>query len=189
MTLLAGCGVTTVNPIGISSGAAQDESLLGVWRIDTPASKKDPGGYALVFFYPYKDGHLQAVMLGVSKDHKSSETKCRDCWLNVDIFTGKAGDNRIFNVKFISSGGEQVTTQTQDYIPFLYRFDPDGTMHVFMLSSGAADALHKGGVAGTYDDKSKRARLTADPKSLDRFFAKNAQSLFTDPYAVLRRVN
>jgi hypothetical protein len=179
LALLCGC-TTTDNPIGISGGAQVDARLVGGWKGVFADQYSDKVKYQVVFL-PGEKGALAAIVAGWTLEGGQ--------WAVYEVVAGRAGDHTVLNMRSVIENGAPAR-ETSAYIPSLYRFEPDGSLRLFMLSEQAvADAIQSGRLAGTMGTGQLATnRITADPQSLDDFFAEAAPALFTEPYAVLQPI-
>ena len=203
LAILAGCsGITTNNPVGISRGSQMDARLIGGWRVVEAEGKQMPrtGGAGYLFFLPRKEGGYTGVSLGWNEP----PTAKPDIAL-FDIVTGRIGTTGIINVRIVDQSGKPVDTKDSSYWPGLYRFDREGRLHIYIFSEQGTklveSAVQNHRLAGTseehsYDkdssgkkNKTVSVHITADPKSLDAYFAANAPLIFTEPIYTLERVH
>src|SRR5262245_21468764 len=184
--ILSGCA-TTANPIGISGGAQTDVRLIGGWKVVAAADLKDDKE-AYVFFLPRKEGGLQAIVVGWNPKEISNPNESG--LETYEVVTGKVGDLTIINARRPPNG--EVSNASSGYSQLLYRFEADGSLQVSVLSSdwdgAVADAIRSGRIAGTLP-KYGAGHATADPQSLDAFFAQVVPMLSAEPAATLRPLN
>jgi hypothetical protein len=202
LAILSGCSsIRTDNPVGISGGAQTDSRLVGRW-IPLKADGKEvpPTGHSDLFLLPRKDGGYTGVIVGWDV----GPTPDSDVIL-LNIIVGRAGIEGMLNVQFLSENGKPAEDSDKGYWPMLYRIDGDGRLHVYDTSDNGIklveSAVQSHRLAGTSDeqsygkddsgkdDKVIHVHITADPKSLDAYFAENASLIFTKPMYTFERVN
>jgi hypothetical protein len=199
--MLAGCGdVSTQYPVGSTTGLALDPALVGTWL---PYAEKDGvertadgkvAGY--VHILPTREGHFDIVMISLpGKPDESGE------YTVFQATAGRAGGNRFLNVIMLSPAGEKPQTVPEHgTVPVLYRFEANGDLAIFKLNEDKAmGAVKAGTLAGTiakntykfggkdYEGTSS-VRITADPPTLDAFFAKPSVIDLFEKLGVLKKV-
>ena len=178
---LGGCYPTSQEAIGISNGPAVDAKLYGVWQ----GRIANQNGNVYLFFLARAPAPAQAMLVrpGDAPNEKGD-------WASFSIVLGKAGSNGIVNALF--DGGGVPRDENPDFVPLLYRFEADGTLHLYALDTIALeDAVRANRLAGGIVQNGKNAdvTLTGDPKTLDAFFAANSAKFFTQLFGSFRRVN
>lgn len=202
LTLLSACNsLRTDNPIGASTEYGLDKRLIGAWRmVDPRRDDKIPDhGAGFMFLLPLKEGGLHGVIESWTFKAPRSDS------LEFDVTPGMAGDNLFANVRRLSENGEASEPEPSDYLPFLYRFEADGTLSVWGWSDDGLnmikDSIENGRLMGTVtiqsygpDDQGQAMKpsigisITADQKSLDAFFARNGRAIFTERKYSFRRI-
>ncbi len=177
---LCGCYPTTREAIGISKGVASDPALMGTWQGHVTGDQ----GITYLFFLTHPPEPEQAMIVRVGDGKDPGE------WSSFSIVLGKAGANTILNAVF--ENGSLPRDENEDYTPLLYRFEPDGALHLYLMNSLAAeDAVRANRLGGEVVSAGKTAdvTLTGDPQIIDEYFAANATKLFTVDFGTFRRVN
>ncbi len=177
LPMVSACTVlSTENPIGISSTISTDSRLLGGWKLVSADTGDTGRNYA--FVEPREAGGLHTTVISWEplyildpQEHYRS---------TYEIITGRVGEHRFINARPLLERGEPASELTLEsgYFPILYRFQKDGSVQFFGEIEGTIiDAIESGRVSGTAVDGN--IRLTADPQSLDAFFAEAAPTVFS----------
>ena len=176
---LSACYDTTTHPLGTTAGIKPDPALTGTWRGVNSDGK--PGYF---HFLPQTDGSITVVIV---EDGTGSND-----WNVATITTTKLGPNRLMNARLVEGDGKPVTDQPAGTVPVLYRIDAQGTLTLALPHEETLRAAVKAGrikghnADGAYGD----VTLTADPKTLDAFFAApDTAKLFSEPFYTLHRVH
>lgn len=184
--MLAGCGeVSTQYPVGSTTGLTSDPALIGTWwpraeKGDDVERTADGNHAGYIHVLPTREGQFEIVL--VSLPVKPGDTGDFEVYR---ASSGRAGENRFLNVVMLSPAGEEpLTAPKHGTTPILYRFEANGDLTLFKLDTDKTTAAVKAGViAGTiekntykYDGKEYEGTpdvtITADPATLDAFFAK-----------------
>jgi hypothetical protein len=176
---LSGCYDTTTHPLGTTAGIKPDPVLTGTWAgVD---SNGKPGYF---HFLPQSDGSITVIIV--------EDGKIDNDWNVGAITTTKLGANRLMNARLVQGNGKPVTDQPPGTVPVLYRIDAKGTLTVALPHEETMrDAVKAGRIKGHAEDGAYGdVTITADPKTLDAFFARpDIDKLFSTPFFTLHRVH
>ncbi|MBV8978097.1 MAG: hypothetical protein JO261_12905 [Alphaproteobacteria bacterium] len=178
--IVAAClPVTTDHPIGSTVGFRPDPRLIGLWK-GHGEGKDDGDGYFA--FLRNADGGMTAMLLTFEND--------ADQWDVYDAQIATLGANHIMNVRARSKNGERANEEdAKQIIPIRYDIGRNGKLTLSLLDdkkTAAAIRAHKIKGESKADDD---ARLTAEPKELDAFFAtKEGAALFSAKFVVLTKM-
>jgi hypothetical protein len=179
---LAAClPVTTDNPIGSTAGFKPDPALIGMWK-GRGVDKDDKDGYFA--FLRNEDGSMTATLTTFESDADQ-----------LDVYQAQVvslGANHIMNVRARSQNGTPANEEdARQIIPIRYDIGKDGKLTLFLLDDKKTTAAIKAGqLKGTVREGSDGdGHITADPKSLDAFFAtKEGAALFGAKLVTLTKV-
>jgi hypothetical protein len=175
--------VTTKNPVGTTAGFKQDESLIGVWKVEPDKDNKDDK-QGFIAFLNAEDGAMTGVMLAPGKDAGD--------WSTYNLKLATLGGNHYMNAWSVLNDGRPADAdEAKADILLLYRLGKDGKLTLYLLDDDkAAAAIKAGKIKGDIPtSNSGDVHITADEKSLDKFFAtKDGAALFVKPLAVMDRV-
>ncbi len=178
MLVLAACyPPTTSHPLGTTGGARPDPALSGTWK-----GINSDGKPFYLHLLPQSDGTLSAVLV-------ESGPKAED-WNVVTATTATLGANRYMNARMLWTNGKPEGAPPGT-VPVLYRFDAKGALTFALMDEDAVKAaIAAGRIKGTVEKgQFGDAKITADPKALDAFFASPAVTkLFADPLFTVRKV-
>lgn len=180
--VLTGClPVTTSSPIGTTVATNPDSKLTGLWSGNFGTS---PNG-AYIAFYAPRDGVRKIVLLAPPMPDGEGG------WLAFEAHPATLGGNTYLDAREMDDGGKPPDPRLA-HIPILYTISHDGILALYLVDENAArTAIARGAIGGNVEPgKFGDVIITADPATLDRFFASdNGRALFTKPLAILRRVN
>jgi hypothetical protein len=179
---LAAClPVTSDNPIGSTAGFKPDPALVGLWK-GHGQDKDDKDVYFA--FLQNEDGGMTALLITPEKDAGD--------WGTYDLKIATLGHSHIMNVRpGLKNGKPDTDEDAGETIPIRYDLAKDGKVTLMLLDDKAtAAAIKAGKIKGTVREGSEDdGHITADPKSLDAFFAtKEGAALFSAKLAVLTRM-
>jgi len=177
LPIFSACTVlSTENPIGISTATSIDSRLLGGWKLVSADSGDTGKNY--VFVEPREEGSLHATVISWEPlyildpmEHYRS---------TFEIITGRVGEHRFINARPLLERDLPASELTLEsgYFPILYRLQEDGSVQFYGEIEGAIiEAIESDRVSGTAANGN--IRLTADPQSLDAFFAEAAPTVFS----------
>ena len=177
LPMFSACTVlSTENPIGISTSISTDSRLLGGWKL-VSADTGDTGRN-FAFVEPRAEGGLHATVISWEplyildpKEHYRS---------TFEIITGRVGEHRFINARPLLERDLPASELTLEsgYFPILYSLQEDGSVQFYGEIEGAIiEAIESDRVSGTAANGN--IRLTADPQSLDAFFAEAAPTVFS----------
>ena len=176
--------VTTKNPVGTTAGFKQDASIVGVWTVEPQKDNPDDKQGFLAFLNAEEDGAMTAIMVAPGKDAGD--------WSSYNLKLATLGQNHFMNVWTLTNNGKPADKdEAEADILLMYRLGKDGKLTLYMLDDEkTALAVKAGKIGGEVQPGSTGdVRLTADEKSLDKFFAtKEGAALFVKPFAVMDRV-
>jgi hypothetical protein len=177
--------VTSDNPIGSTVGFRPDPALLGVWKGRGSGKEPEDMKYAYFAFFRNDDGvGMSAMLMTFESD--------ADQWTVYDAQVATLGANHIMNVRERSQNGTSANEEdARQLIPVRYDIGKDGKLTLSLLDDKAtAAAIKAGKLKGTVQQGSENdGHITADPKSLDAFFAsKQGAALFSAKLVTLVRV-
>jgi hypothetical protein len=202
LAILSGCSsIRTDNPVGISGGAQTDATLVGGWRVVEAQPKQiPPGGAGYLFFLPQKEGGYTGVWMAWN-----TPAAAKPDIVLFSIVTGRLGTAGIISARIVEMNGKPPSHIEPGYWPMLYRLDGNGRLHLFDASfegiklvenavkshrlAGTSEEQSGGKDASGKEIKTIHVRLTADPKSLDEYFAANASLIFTEPAFTFEHVD
>jgi hypothetical protein len=179
-SILTAClPVSSSSPLGTTVSPTPAPLLTGMWkgRLGTSASA------AYITIYPAHDGMRKIVVLAPPAPGDEGGSM---------VFEARAamlGRNTYLDAREID---DERKAPKAKHVPVLYRINGDGFLVLYLIDEKAARmSIEKGAIAGTVEaGEFGDIRITADPATLDRFFASNAgRALFTRPLGILQRVN
>ncbi len=177
--------VTTDNPIGSTVGFKPDPALIGLWK--GHGGDKEPGDMKYAYFAFFRDDDgvgMSAMLMTFESD--------ADQWTIYDAQLATLGANHIMNVREASQNGKPANEEDRrQLIPLRYDIGKDGKLTLSLLDDKAtAAAIKAGKLKGTVQEGTGNdSHITADPKSLDAFFAtKQGAALFGAKFVTLVRV-
>lgn len=181
-TVLTGClPVTTSSPIGTTVATNADPQLTGLWKGKLGTSP----GVAYVAFYPPRDGARRIVLLAPPTHDGEGG------WMVFEARAATLGGNAFLDAREIEEDGKAPDPRLAHF-PALYKVRGDGSLVLYLIDENAArTAIEKGAIAGKVEPgEFGDVIITADPATLDRFFASGAgRALFAKPLGILQRVN
>ena len=173
---LASACVTSTVPVGTSQGGPIDMRLVGMWKGELENGGPDKNFY--LFIFPGRDE------TGLEAAYRNLD---RNDWESFRLITGTTGDVTFANFQPIAADGHE-PPPPDGYAPFVYRFQPNGSVRLFGESERArevvSDAIAKGSLAG--ENSGESSRITADPATLDAFFAHVGPMFWNKFLATLR---
>ena len=181
LILTACLPVSTISPLGTTVSPAPAPLLTGMWRgrLGTSASP------AYIAIYPAHDGLRKIVVLGPPNSSEDG---------GLMVFEARAamlGGNTYLDTRDVDDDRKTPEAKLA-HVPVLYKTSADGHLALYLIDEKVARmSIEKGAIAGTVEPgEFGDVRITADPATLDRFFASSAgRALFTRPLGILQRVN
>jgi len=177
--------VTSDNPIGSTVGFKPDPALVGLWKGQGGDKEPKDIKYAYFAFFRNDDGvGMSATLMTFEPD--------ADQWTVYDAQVATLGANHIMNARERSQNGTSANEEDRrQLIPLRYDIAKDGKLTLSLLDEKATAAAIKGGkLKGTVQEGTGGdCHITADPKSLDAFFAsKQGAALFSAKLVTLVKV-
>jgi hypothetical protein len=180
--ILAACYPTTQVPIGSTGPTTPDTRLIGSWL----GQIGDGPETIYLFFMPRGTDQAEALLVEPAQGQEDGS------WSSYTVLNGYAGTHAVLNARAVLDDGKPAESADEGYTPLLYRFEEDGSLHLFLLDESATKAaIRSGKIAGTIKEESytDSITLTADGKTLDTFFATpEGIALFAKPFGVFRRI-
>jgi len=181
-SILTAClPVSSSSPLGTTVSPTPAPLLTGMWkgRLGTSASA------AYIAIYPAHGGMRKIVVLAPPTPNDEGGS------MVLDARAAMLGGNTYLDAREIDDERKAPEAKLA-HVPVLYRISGDGFLVLYLIDEKAARmSIEKGAIAGTVEPgEFGDVRITADPATLDRFFASNAgRALFTRPLGILQRVN
>jgi hypothetical protein len=176
--------VTTKNPVGTTAGFKQDESIVGLWKVEPGKDSKDDKQGFLAFLTAEDGNAMTALMIAPGKDAGD--------WGVYNLKLATLGQNHVMNAWSVSGNGRPADKdEAKADILLLYRMGKDGKLTLYLLDDDkTGEAVKAGKIKGDVQPGSTGdVHITADPAALDKFFAtKEGAALFVKPLVVMERV-
>jgi len=180
-SILTAClPVSSSSQLGTTVSPAPAPLLTGMWK-----GRLGTASAAYIAIYPAHDGMRKIVVLAPPTPNDEGGS------MVLEARAAMLGGNTYLDAREIDDGRKAPEAKLA-HVPVLYRISGDGFLAIYLIDEKAARmSIEKGAIAGTVEPgEFGDVRITADPVTLDRFFASNAgRALFTRPLGILQRVN